>query len=108
MAERMKAKYPDGKGGWTEIEGEKMDGMKADEKDVEKSLAQTQLKDIGDLVEKFWQYGRVFQQERNLSNEDIAFAVALLCCNVRETFPGGKEKFDQVAADAADYYDTTR
>ncbi len=42
--------------------------------------------------------------ERGFSQEQSVFAIAMATVHLRETFPGGKERFDAVAHEAHKYY----
>ena len=102
---KVMTKVPDGKGGWREEEGEATEGRAVNGERQEAALRQQFYREAGALTETFWKVGRLGKQEANLTDEQVAFAVALLCVNVRETFPNGKERFDAIAAEAAAYYD---
>lgn len=48
-----------------------------------------------------------FCSERQISTEECAFGLALVCCNMRVDFPpdlGGTPKFDEIAGFAQDYF----
>ena len=106
MSEKVMVSVPDGKGGWTQVEGEKVGGRVADEKKQQKALEDQFYVDCEGLIGWLWKQGRLYQQENGLKDEHVAFAVALLCVNVRETFPKGKAEFDKISASAADYFDS--
>jgi len=70
------------------------------------------ITDSAGLTERLLKFDRLYIVEQGLSKEHRAFAAALYCINLRETYPGadGKtpdpESFDAVAKMAAEYYDT--
>lgn len=110
MTQTRKTKVPDGKGGWTEIEGELLPGAMVDAKKQEEALQKQFIDDSASVTERLVQFDRVLLTERGLTKEHRAFAAALYCINLRESYPGanGKpdpEAFDVIAKMAADYYD---
>jgi hypothetical protein len=110
MTTVRKTKIPDGKGGWTEIEGELLPGATADAPRQEEARKQQFIKDAGEVTERLVQFDRTLLRERGLTKEHRAFAAALYCVNLRETYPGEDGKpdpaaFDVIAKMAADYYD---
>lgn len=106
-----KTKIPDGRGGWKELEGELLPGAKADADKQEAALKQKFINEAAELTEKLLQFDRTYIIEKGLSKEHRAFAAALYCVNLRETYPGEDGKtvdssaFDAVATMAAEYYD---
>lgn len=111
MTSTRKTKIPDGQGGWKEIEGELLPGSKADVKKQQEALQQKFIEEAATLTEKLLQFDRLYIIEKGLSKEHRAFAAALYCVNLRETYPGADEKtpssedFDAIAKSAAEYYD---
>ena len=105
---KVRTKVPDGKGGWAEVEGEAVAGGAVDLEKQRKALREEFYAGAGGLTEQFWKYGRLHAQESNLSDDQIAFAIALLCVNVRETFPAGTAKFDALSAEAETYFERVR
>lgn len=108
-AKRM-TKIPDGRGGWTEIEGELLPGSTADAKKQEAALKLQFINEAAEITEKIVQFDRVLLKEKGLTKQHRAFAAALYCINLRESYPGenGKpdpEGFDTIAKMAAEYYD---
>lgn len=112
MTTTRKIKIPDGRGGWTEVEGELLPGAKADTDKQEKARQQQFITDSAGLTERLLKFDRMYIVEQGLTKEHRAFAAALYCINLRETYPGadGKspdpEAFDAIAKMAADYYDS--
>jgi len=53
--------------------------------------------EILELLPKMW-------GEHGFSPEQSVFCIALVTIHLRETFPGGKERFDAVAHEAHKYY----
>jgi len=106
-----KTKIPDGRGGWTEIEGVVLPGGSADMKKQDGALAHQFIVDAAGVTERLVQFDRLLIIESGLTKEHRAFAAALYCINLRETYPGadGKtpdpEAFDAIAKMAASYYD---
>jgi len=110
MTQTRKTKVPDGKGGWAELEGELRPGSAADIKKQEAVLEKQFIEDAAAITERLVQFDRALLVERGLTKEHRAFAAALYCINLRESYPGatGKpdpEAFDALAKMAADYYD---
>jgi len=106
-----KTKIPDGKGGWTELEGELLPGATADAKKQEEALRQQFIADAASITERLMKFDRQVVIDLGLGKEHRAFAAALYCVNLRETYPGADGKtpdptaFDNIAKMAADYYD---
>lgn len=91
---------------------EKLEGQKLTEERLKKA-AEAQDKVLADvdhiqeadicaqemleLLPKMW-------AERGFSPEQSIFAIAMVTVHLRETFPGGKERFDQVAHEAHKHY----
>ena len=101
----MKTKIPDGKGGWTEVEGERVEGSKANEKKQNEIYQQEFIEDAGSLTESIIKFDQALIKEKGLSKEHRVFAAALYCVNLRDTYPDGTEAFDVIATAAAEYYD---
>jgi hypothetical protein len=101
----VKTKVPDGRGGWQETLGEEGPGESADAARQAAVLQQQMELEGADFADWLGKVGQLRQREKSLSPEQAVFGVALLAINMRETFPGGKERFDAVAGAAADYYD---
>ena len=112
MTQTRKIKVPDGRGGWKEIEGELLPGATANTAKQDQARQQQFITDSAGLTERLLKFDRLYIVEQGLSKEHRAFAAALYCINLRETYPGadGKtpdpESFDAVAKMAAEYYDT--
>ena len=106
-----KTKIPDGQGGWKELEGELLPGAKADADKQEAARRQKFITEAAELTERLLQFDRAYIIEKGLSKEHRAFAAALYCVNLRETYPGednttpDSSAFDEVARMAAEYYD---
>jgi hypothetical protein len=106
-----KTKIPDGKGGWTEIEGEVLPGGAADAKKQEEAREKQFIEEAAGVTEMLVKFDMPLLKERGLTKQHRAFAAALYCINLRESYPGedGKtpdpEAFDAIAKMAADYYD---
>lgn len=103
-------KIPDGKGGWTTIEGELLPGATADAKKQEEALRLQFINEAAEITERLVQFDRILLKERGLTKQHRAFAAALYCVNLRESYPGDDGKpdpqaFDAIAKMAADYYD---
>lgn len=108
-----KTRIPDGKGGWTELEGQLLPGATADSKKQEEALQKQFIAESVEITERLAKFDRVLLTERGLTKEHRAFAAALYCVNLRETYPGadGKpdpEAFDAIAKMAAEYYDANK
>lgn len=107
-----KTRIPDGKGGWTEIEGEVLPGAGvADLKKQEEALKKQFIEEAAEITELLVKFDMPLLKERGLTKQHRAFAAALYCINLRESYPGedGKtpdpEAFDAISKMAADYYD---
>lgn len=111
MTTTRKTKIPDGKGGWTELEGVILPGAAADTKKQDEARQRTFIDEAAAITEKLLLFDRRLIIELGLAKEHRAFAAALYCVNLRETYPGADEKtadpaaFDVIAKMAADYYD---
>lgn len=111
MTATRKTKIPDGKGGWTEIEGEVLPGATANSQKQEEALKLQFINDAASITERLVQFDRILVIEKGLTKEHRAFAAALYCINLRESYPGADGKtpdpvaFDTIAKMAADYYD---
>ena len=106
-------RIPDGRGGWTEIEGELLPGATADASKQEAAMKLQFINEACEITERLVQFDRVLLKERGLTKEHRAFAAALYCINLRESYPGenGKpdpEAFDAIAKMASEYYDANR
>ena len=112
MTVTRKTKIPDGHGGWTEIEGEVLPGSEANTKKQEEARQQQFINEAASITERLLQFDRILIMEKGLAKEHRAFAAALYCVNLRETYPGSDGKtpdptaFDAIAKMAADYYDS--
>jgi len=104
-----KITIPDGHGGWTEVPAQRMGGKtKADEKKQAEGAGQQFIHEAGELTERLAKFAHLHCKENGLTPEHLAFAISLLCVNVREDFPKGNNGpagFDQMALAAQDYYD---
>ena len=104
-------RVPDGRGGWTEIEGELLPGSTADTAKQDAARQKQFIDEAAAITEQLVLFDRPILRERGLGKEHRAFAAALYCINLRETYPGADEKtpdpeaFDAIAKMAADYYD---
>jgi len=104
--EKTKVSLPNGKGGWTEVEGEVLaKDQKVNEKKQKEALNRQFIEDAGGLTERFAKFANVYCKENGLEKEHLAFSAALFCVNLREDYPGGKDQFDALAVAAAEYYD---
>lgn len=104
MADKQ-IKVPDGRGGWTETTGTVHDGGSANKDKQAVAMNKTFIEEAGTLTEKIMQFDKIYLTDLGLTKEHRAFAAALYCINLRETYPDGPEAFDQVAAAANTYYD---
>ena len=96
---------PDGKGGWIKAQGEVHSGAAADKARQDAALKAAFIDEAGTLTERIMKFDVIYIKDLGLSKEHRAFAAALYCVNLRETYPDGPEAFDAVAAEAAAYYD---
>ena len=110
-AQTRKTQIPDGRGGWTEIEGEVLPGgaMNADKQEA--ARREQFILEAAGVTARLLQFDRVLIVEGGLTKQHRAFAAALYCVNLRETYPDETNKkpdpeaFDAIAKMAADYYD---
>ena len=111
MTQTRMVKVPDGRGGWTEIEGEVLPGAKANSVKQEEAHKQQFIKEAAAITESLLKFDRMLIVEQGLTKQHRAFAAALYCVNLRETYPGDDEKtpspkdFDAIAQMASEYYD---
>lgn len=103
-----KTKVPDGQGGWTTQDVTVVPGAKADDAKIQAAQARTFIEEAGTLTEKLLQFDGIYLRDKGLTKEHRAFAAALYCVNLRETYPDGPDAFDVIAADAAKYYDDNK
>ena len=88
-----------------------MPNNKADDNKQEAARQKQFIKEAATLTERLLQFDRLHVIENNLSKEHRAFAAALYCINLRETYPGqdgetpSPADFDKIAQKAAEYYD---
>ena len=107
-----KTKIPDGHGGWMELEGEVLPGATADNKKQEEGLQQQFILEAAAITARMLKFDVMLIKEDNLTKEHRAFAAALYCVNLRETYPSADgtkpdpEAFDAISKMAADYYDS--
>jgi hypothetical protein len=104
-------RVPDGKGGWTEIEGELLPGSTADTAKQEAALKIQFINEAAEVTGRLLQFDRALIVDKGLTKEHRAFAAALYCINLRESYPGADGKtpdptaFDAISKMAADYFD---
>jgi hypothetical protein len=101
---KAKVQFPDGKGGFIEIEGDVHQGSMANaqkQAEVAGRLAESEGHDHMLNVLKFEQ---VRARELNLTPDQRAFAMTLLVIAMRENFAGGTDAFDNINREAYDYY----
>lgn len=100
-----KIDLPDGKGGWVKAEGVVHTGATSDQAKQEAALKAAFIDEAGMLTERIMQFDVIYIKDLGLSKEHRAFAAALYCVNLRETYPDGPQAFDAIAAEAGAYYD---
>ena len=112
MTEKRKIKIPDGKGGWTELEGEVSPvANKVNPSKQDAALKAQFINEAAEITERLLQCDRSLILDKGLTKEHRAFAAALYCVNLRETYPGKDDVtvdpagFDAIAQMAAEYYD---
>lgn len=105
MAETKLVKVPDGKGGWIQQEVDVHEGKGVDKTKQSAAQAQAFIDEAGALVEKLTQYHVMYAKDHGLTKEHVAWAAALYCVNLRESYPDGPEAFDTLSAAASKYYD---
>jgi hypothetical protein len=110
MTATRKTRIPDGKGGWSEIEGELLPGSVADTQKQEAARQQQFIDEAAELTKLLVKFDQPIITERGLTKEHRVFAAALYCINLRESYPGADGKpdpaaFDVISKMAWDYYD---
>jgi len=111
MTATRTTKVPDGRGGWTVLEGEVLPGATANLDKQAAARQQQFIEESAEITELLLRYDMQLLRDKALTKEHRAFAAALYCVNLRETYPGADEKtadpaaFDVIAKMAADYYD---
>ena len=68
-------------------------------------MKQAFIEEAGTLTERLMAYDVMYLKDFGLTKEHRAFAAALYCVNLRETYPDGPAAFDAIASEAAAYYD---
>jgi len=61
-----------------------------------------------DLAKHAYLVMRLYCQERGLTRDEFAAALAGLCVEVRSEYPGGTQRFDAIAAKAQEHYQKSR
>lgn len=92
--------------------GTRIEGQKLSDEQLEK--AQKAADDLRDNVDHVREADVCAQEilellprlwaDRGFSPEQSAFSIAMVTVHLRQTFPGGKERFDAVAREAHKYY----
>lgn len=101
----MKTTIPVGDGQWAEVEADQVTrDQQADLARQEQARQDAFIEEAGTLTERLMKYDTFHCTEHRLTKEHRAFAAALYCINLRETYPGGPEEFDQLAEDALKYW----
>jgi len=112
MTVTRKTKIPDGRGGWTVLEGEVLPGAPVNLDKQAAARHQQFIDESAEITDLLLRYDMQLLRDKGLTKEHRAFAAALYCVNLRETYPGADEKvadpaaFDVIAKMAADYYDS--
>lgn len=108
MTDKKKVPVPDGRGGWTEQEMVVRAGAKIDVNKQQVAQGQAFIDEAGALTEQLLKFDVLYIKDHSLEKEHRAFAAALYCVNLRETYPDGPEAFDKIAEGAAKYYDENK
>lgn len=108
MTDVRKIPVPDGRGGWVEQEMVVQTGAAVDPKKQQAMQSQAFIEEAGRLTEQLLRFDVVYIKDYGLEKEHRAFAAALYCVNLRETYPDGPEAFDAIAEAAAQYYDDNK
>jgi hypothetical protein len=108
MADKKVVSVPDGRGGWTTQEMEVQPGGKLDAVKAQAAQAKVFIDEAGLLTEQLLKFDVMYVKDHSLSKEHRAFAAALYCVNLRETYPDGPDAFDKIAEGAAKYYDDNK
>jgi hypothetical protein len=105
--------YPDGKGGYTTIKGEKFtDGAQADPKKMEKVMDQVRMrmdriKLIADAAQDLNKMHLDYADEQGLNAEELVASLSLELYNCREFFPddlGGPARFDKITEEIYEWF----
>lgn len=105
MATIQKVRVPDGRGGWTDVDGEVQKGHQASADKQEEALKNQFYAEAGELTERLLQFDDMYLRDKGLTKEHRVFAASLYCVNLREGYPDGPAAFDAIASAAAAYYD---
>lgn len=108
MADKKKVPVPDGRGGWTEQEMQVQTGGKIDATKQQAAQGQAFIDEAGLLTEQLLKFDVLYIKDHGLEKEHRAFAAALYCVNLRETYPDGPDAFDKIAEAAVKYYDENK
>jgi hypothetical protein len=99
---------PDGKGGWTTTKATPSKGQTQDPEKVQEAMSQAQEKDfyerVGALTEHINKVVKRYGKDYNLNAAEIAAAVFLENCNIRETYPDGQKEHDAICEGVAAWY----
>jgi len=85
----------------------------ADTDKQKESQSKQFIREAAGITERLMDFDRLLITEQGLTKEHRAFAAALYCVNLRETYPGvsgdpSPAEFDIIAAAAAKYYDENK
>ncbi len=96
-------KMPDGKGGYVEVEADKLDGSKADSGKQEAAFNAESLKAheerVGGAAEAFNKFHKAYATDYALTEEELVKGIYLELLNLKEFYPeelGGQERFDEL------------
>lgn len=102
MAEET-VKMPDGKGGYVEVQAERLEGSEADVGKQEAAFNAEALKAheerVGKAAESFNAFHKAYATDHALTEEELVKAVYLELLNLKEFYPaeiGGEERFDEL------------
>ena len=107
---QVTTKIPDGKGGWTEVTGEQFVPTKtANTQKQQAAMAAESTKRLVAYAESLNAFENRLAADDDATPEERVFAIAFYVVTMRNKFPaamGGPAKFDEIAAQAQEYYDS--
>jgi hypothetical protein len=101
---KAKVQFPDGKGGFIEIEGDVHQGSMANAQKQADTASKVAENEVHDHMLKVLQFEQTRARDFNLTPQQRAFAMTLLVISMRENFPAGTDEFDKINHEAYNFY----
>lgn len=105
-------RVPDGKGGWKTIQATPFAGQTQDPKKSEEAMQKAQEDDffvrVGTFTEHLNKVIKIYGQEYNLTAAEVAAAVFLENCNIRENYPDGQPEHDKICEAVAAWFERNK